>query len=150
MLRKLFASVLTLLLALTGIVGFLLITNATPAVAPISDAEIADASKPYVVKLHARWCPVCMLTKAEWSRIEATYAGRVKLLVFDSTSDSTVAASQAEAARLGLDELLDQYHGATGMVLVLDGGTGEVLAQLGGNHSFEDYQNAIDAVLAAR
>lgn len=147
MLRKLFGSILTLLVTLSGIAGALVISNAAPGVAPISAADISDTSKPYVVKLHARWCPVCMVTKAEWARIEATYADRIKLVVFDSTTTASAERSRAEASRLGLDERLDEYHGATGMVLVLDGETTEVLAQLGGNRPFEDYQDAIDSVL---
>ena len=44
---------------------------------------------PWVVKLHAQWCPVCMLTKGMWSEIEETYAGRVRLAVFDFTDEAT-------------------------------------------------------------
>jgi hypothetical protein len=31
-------------------------------------------TKPYVVKLHAQWCPVCMMTKGVWSRVETSYS----------------------------------------------------------------------------
>lgn len=147
MLRKTLTGSLALALILVAVAASLFIANATPTVAPVSAAAIADDSSPYVVKLHARWCPVCMITKAEWAEIESTYAGRVKLLVFDSTSDTTIRQSMIEAERLGLEGLWDRYQGASGVILVLDGRTKEVLAELGGNRPFEDYRRAIDAVL---
>jgi thiol-disulfide isomerase/thioredoxin len=135
------------LLALAAVVAVLYVTNAPPATPPISLAEAANPTKPYVIKLHAQWCPVCMLTKDEWAEIEEAYAGRVNLVVFDSTNDAAVERSKAEAERLGLGEFLRGYSGATGMVVVLDGRTKNVTAELAGIHPFDGYRAAIDAVL---
>jgi hypothetical protein len=150
MIAKFLSGALVLLLVLVACAGTLFMANATPAVTPISPADLADSATPYVVKLHARWCPVCMLTKAEWAEIETTYAGRAKLLVFDSTSAATVEQSRIEAARLGLEGLWERYRGASGIVVVLDGRTREVVTELAGNRPFDDYRDAIDAVLGAR
>lgn len=147
MLRKFLTGVLVLLLLAVATGGFLFATNTPPEVAAVSAAEIADPSKPFVIKLHAQWCPVCMLTRGEWREIEAAYADRVNLVVFDSTMPSSIERSEAEAERLGLGAFLDSYHGATGMVVVVDGRTKEVLAELGGRHTFEEYALAIDATL---
>lgn len=149
MFRKILGISLAFLLVLVAVGGLLFIGNAAPTVTPVSAATIGDSSRPYVVKLHARWCPVCMLTKAEWAQIDAMYADRVKLLVFDSTNDATIETSKIEAERLGLDGLWDRYRGASGVVLVLDGRTKEILAELAGNRSFEDYRSAIDAAIDA-
>ena len=48
-----------------------------PTVPALSAAEAANTAKPYVVKLHAQWCAICMVTKGAWSEIEKTYASRV-------------------------------------------------------------------------
>lgn len=138
-----------LLLALLVSLGYVMYTrNTAPVVRPVS-ADAAKSGKPYVVKLHAQWCVVCMTTKDEWAAIEKTYAGRVNLVVFDFTTDANVAASRVEAARLGLEKFFEEYSGATGMVVVLDGRTKQVAAQIIGNRDFAEYRTAIDAALAA-
>jgi thiol-disulfide isomerase/thioredoxin len=147
MLRKSLIAVLVLALSLVAAVGVFYLGNPAPAVAAISTADIADTSRPFIVKLHARWCPVCMLTKDEWAEIEARYADRAKLLVFDSTNSASVARSSIEAERLGLTGLWNEYQGASGLVLVLDGESRETLVSLGGLHTFDEYREAIDAVI---
>lgn len=149
MIGKFLRGALVLVVGLAALAAVLIVANAPPAVPPVSAAEATNPSKPYVVKLHAQWCPVCMLTKDEWAEIEAAYADRVNLVVFDSTLESDRTKSRAEADRLGLRDVLDAYYGATGMVLVIDPQTRQVVAQLGGIHPLEDYQTAIDAALTA-
>ena len=82
------------------------VTNGAPPVAAISTEDVAAASRPIVVKLHAQWCVYCRVTKAVWSQIEETYRGRAHFLVLDFTNDTTTEASRAEAARLGLRGVL--------------------------------------------
>jgi thiol-disulfide isomerase/thioredoxin len=125
-------------------------TNTAPTVPAISAAEAAKTDKPYVVKLHAQWCPKCMMTKDVWSQIEAMYAERVNLVVLDFTNDANTEASRAEAERLGLDQFFDEYGGVTGTIAVLDGRTKEVTASIDGNRDFADYRAAIDAILERR
>ena len=74
MIRKLLLVATLMTVTLLGTVAALYAINAAPSV---SDVSVADAAKPVVVKLHARWCPDCLMQKDEWSQIEATYAGRV-------------------------------------------------------------------------
>lgn len=121
--------------------------NPPPSVRPIAAADAAKAGKPYVVKMHAQWCPVCMVTKGVWSQIEQTYGTRVNLLVLDFTNDANTEASRAEAARLGLEKFFDEYSAATGTIVVLDGRTREVVASIKGSRDFADYRAAIDAAL---
>lgn len=122
--------------------------NSTPVVPALATADAAAAGAPWVVKLHAQWCPICMLTKGMWSEIERTYAGRVRLAVFDFTNDETTAASRAEAERLGLVALLDETGYATGSILVLDGRDKRIVAWLNGSRDFGEYRAAIDGALA--
>jgi hypothetical protein len=147
MFKKLLVVTGSIILALAAIVGAAYVTNAPPPVPTITAAEAADSTRPYVVKLHAQWCPICRVSKGVWSQIEQTYAGRVNLLVLDFTSDATTAASRAEATRLGLGAFFDEYEGVTGPVAVLDSRTREVTAFISGR-DFAEYRAAIDARLA--
>ena len=146
MLRKAAPVAFVLIGLLVGFAWAMYARNPAPVVPPVP-AEAANIGKPYVVKLHAKWCVVCMMTKGAWSEIEKTYAGRVNMVVFDFTTDSTTQASRAEAARLGLQRFFDDYAGATGTIVVLDGRTREVLADLDGRRDFGEYRAAIEAAL---
>lgn len=143
------AVALAVVLALVGAGAVLYQRNATPTVPPIATADAAAPGAPWVVKLHAQWCPVCMLTKGIWSAIEREYSGRVRLAVFDFTDEATTAATRADAERLGLGAVLEQAGFATGTILVLDGRTKEITARLHGSRDFAEYRAAIDAALAA-
>ncbi len=147
--RKLLAVLLMIVVALGATGAILYARNGTPTAPPIATADAAAAASPWVVKMHAQWCPVCMLTKGMWSQIEQAYTGRVRLVVFDFTNESTIAATRAEAARLGLDELLEEAGYATGTVVVLDGRTKEITAWINGSREFAEYRAAIDAAIAA-
>jgi thiol-disulfide isomerase/thioredoxin len=147
MIRKLLLVATLMTVTLLGTVAALYAINAAPSVAALSGA---DAAKPFVVKLHARWCPYCLMQKDEWSQIEATYAGRVNFVVLDFTNERATERSRSEAERLNLGSFFDEYAGATGLVVVLDARTKEVLAEVGGNQTFEEYRAAIDAALAVR
>jgi thiol-disulfide isomerase/thioredoxin len=146
MLRKalLILIVVTALLAGAGYSFYL--SNAAPVVAAIS-AEQVNNGKPYVVKLHAQWCALCMITKGVWKQIEDTYGGRVNLVVLDFTNDANTQASRAEASRLGLEKFYEEYGGATGTVVILDGRTKQVAASISGSRDFADYRTAIEAAL---
>jgi thiol-disulfide isomerase/thioredoxin len=147
--RRALVAALAVVAALGGAGAFLYARNATPVVPAIATAEAAAPGGPWVVKLHAQWCPVCMLTKGMWSEIEQQYAGRVRLAVFDFTDADTTAASRREAQRLGLDAVFEEAGFATGPILVLDGRTKEVVAWINGSRNFADYRAAIDSALTA-
>jgi thiol-disulfide isomerase/thioredoxin len=138
-----------MLVVLLGVsAGLLLLTNPAPQVRDIGAGEGGGAARPYVVKLHARWCPVCMVTKDAWASVQDEYVGRVRLVVFDFTTDATTETSRAQAARLGLSAVFDEWVGATGSVLVLDGASKELKQVLHGNLEPAEYRAAIDATLA--
>jgi thiol-disulfide isomerase/thioredoxin len=149
MLKRILVTGVALIAALVALGAFLYARNATPTVPPIATADATVAGAPWVLKLHAQWCPVCMLTKGMWSEIEETYAGRVRLAVFDFTDEATTAASRVEAERLGLAAVFEEVGLATGPILVLDGESKEILTWISGSRDFAEYRAAIDAALAA-
>jgi thiol-disulfide isomerase/thioredoxin len=122
-------------------------TNGAPVVAAVPAAEVSRPTKPFVVKVHAQWCSVCMMTKGVWSQVQGSYAGRVNLVVFDITNEATTAASRAEARRLGLEAFFDEYAGSPGAIYVIDGPTKVVKAELAGDRDLAPYRTAIDAAL---
>jgi thiol-disulfide isomerase/thioredoxin len=140
--------VVTLLGAVLAAFGVIMyLGNPAPAVPAVSALEAAKTGKPFVVKLHAQWCAVCLVTKGVWSQIEETYSRRVNLVVLDFTNDANTEASRAEATRLGLETFFEEYAGATGTIVVLDGRTKEVTASINGSRDFATYRAAIDAAL---
>jgi thiol-disulfide isomerase/thioredoxin len=147
MIKKIFIASLALVIALAvaGIVMFA--KNPAPTVARLSTSE---SGKPYVVKVHARWCPVCMLTKSAWSEIEKAYSASVNLVVFDVTNGAMTEASRSEARRIGLDAFFEEHAGWTGAIAVLDGRTKKVITVLEGHRSVAEYRTAIDAALKTR
>jgi hypothetical protein len=135
--------------SLLAVAAVLYTRNATPVVPQVAAHEAAAPGAPWVVKLHAQWCPVCMWTKGVWSDIEHTYASRVRLVVLDFTNDATTAASRAEAERLGLGDFFEEAGFATGPIAVLDGRDRHVVAWVNGSRDFADYRAAIESALAA-
>ena len=147
--RKILSVALVLVVAVAATGAILYVRNSTPVVPAIATADASVAGAPWVVKMHAQWCPVCMLTKGMWSQVEDAYAGRVRLAVFDFTDEATIAATRAEAQRLGLGAFLEEAGFATGTIVVLDGRTKEILAWINGSRDFAEYRAAIDAAIAA-
>ena len=145
MIKKTLLVVTFLAVAVVAVASVMYVRNAPPAVPTISDVEAANPSRPYVVKLHAQWCPICMLTKTVWSQIEVAYSGRANFVVFDFTNQATTDRSRAEAQRLGLEKFFDDNAGATGTIAVLDGRTKEEVASIHGIRGFDEYRSAIDA-----
>ncbi len=130
-----------------GAGAILVIENPAPEVPPITAAEASATSRPYVIKLHARWCPVCMTTKDAWADVQEAYGDRVNLVVFDFTTTATTEASRARARTLGLEDVFDEHVGETGTVLVLDRASKKVREALHGSRDLADYRAAIDAAL---
>jgi thiol-disulfide isomerase/thioredoxin len=147
MIKKALLVMTSLAVVVVGFAWIMYVGNATPVVRPVSAAEAVNPKKPYVVKLHAQWCPICMLTKGVWAQIERAYSEQVNLVVLDFTNQASTDSSRAEARRLGLEKLFDEYLGATGTIVVLDGRTREVTASIHGSRDFAEYRTAIDAVI---
>ena len=147
MIRRALVTVALLAAVLTLFAYAMYAWNVAPAVPRVSVEEAARTGKPFVIKLHAQWCAVCLVTKDVWGKIEETYAQRVNLVVLDFTNEANTTASRAEADRLGLQKFFEEFSGVTGTIVVLDGRTKEVAASINGSRDFAEYRAAIDTVL---
>src|SRR4051812_48665516 len=120
MIKKLLLLIVLLCLGLV-LIGFTMYeVNSPPSVPRVEIQPGVGTQKPFVVRIHARWCPVCMITKGTWTDLQGGYTGRVHLVVFDLTNDETATLSRAEATRLGLAKFFDEHGGETGAIFVLD------------------------------
>ena len=144
------------LLGVSGLIALLAIgvgaayyLNAAPVVPAIPTDVAANTNKPFVVKLHARYCHICMATMGMWSQVEETYGDRVNLVVFDFTNEANWEASRAEAVRLGMQSFFSEYAGISGVVAVVDPKTKEVTGWIDGSRNFADYRTAIDDAIQA-
>jgi thiol-disulfide isomerase/thioredoxin len=145
--RKIAWAAVSVVVMLAGILYVMYRANVAPIVPEIPSAEAASPTKPFVVKLHAQWCPVCMATTSVWTQIQKEYSSRVNFLVLDFTNDQTTEASRAQATRVGLEKIVDET-GATGVVVVVNGRTKEIMSSIGGSRDMGEYRAAIDAAVA--
>jgi thiol-disulfide isomerase/thioredoxin len=114
-----------------------------PAAAQIS---AADDPRPFVVKVHASWCGTCTALEPTWKKIEADYADRARLVVFDVSDKKSLAEARATAEVLGLSAFLDEYKGSTGTIAVLRSDRVPV-AVLKGEMDLTAYDQAISKAL---
>lgn len=109
--------------------------------APVS-AE-SDASKPFIVKIHADWCGTCQRLTPTFEALNEKLGDGARFVVFDVTDRETVAASQAEADRLGIRSFFDNHKSQTGTIAVLHGATREPVVVLGGVTDTSRYEDAV-------
>jgi thiol-disulfide isomerase/thioredoxin len=148
MLKKKWWMILVSLVALVVVSGLVMfVLNSTPIVPTVSLNDPTTATRPFVVKIHAQWCPVCMLTKGTWTKLQKAYSAGVNLVVFDVTNKETTEASRAEAKRLGLEAFFEAHSGDLGSVYILDGVSKEVKGSVSGSRNLSEYAVLIDEAL---
>lgn len=146
--RLLTVVIRSLLLFFVAGYALLFLFNSAPQPATSSAPSTAGGMKtPFVVKIHARWCPICMASKPAWMKLQKSYGKRARFVVFDVTSGSSKETSRTEAVRLGLEEFFGSYHGRPGSVFIVDGASKEVLASMDGLHGYSAYSAALEEVL---
>src|SRR5688572_12193730 len=138
--RKILLAVVALVVLFVGGVAAAYYVNAAPVVPQVPTEAAAATQKPFVVKLHARYCHICLATMGMWSQVAQSYKDRVHLVVFDFTNETNTEASRAEAVRLGLEPFFNEYSGISGVVVVLDPRTKEVSGWIDGSRDFAEYQ----------
>ncbi len=116
------------------------------AVAASAETEVpadADASRPFVVKVHADWCGTCTKLNPTWEGIQAKIGDNARFVVFDLTDKEAVQRSRAEAERLGLTPFLTRHKRSTGTIAVLDGASREPVIVLRGDTDVAKYEEAV-------
>jgi len=104
----------------------------------------ADASKPFLVKIHADWCGTCTRMNPTFEALQQKVGSETRIVVLDVTDKSTTAAARAEAERLGVTGFFDQYKSKTGTVGVLRGDSREVVQVIKGATDPGRYVTALE------
>ncbi len=128
-----------------GLLVFLALASGATA-GSVSAAE--DASKPFIVKIHADWCGTCTRMNPTFEALEAKLGDRARVVVLDVTDREAEARSTAEADRLGIRPFFDRYKGKTGTVGVLDGRTRDAVTVMKGETDVARYEAAVAAAAA--
>lgn len=110
-------TVRTLMLAVAA--GLLVAQGALAGEMAVSEAS--DASRPFVVKVHADWCGTCRALNATWDELERELGDGARLVILDVTDAASLAKAQAEARRLGIEGFFAAYKSKTGTIAVLRG-----------------------------
>jgi thiol-disulfide isomerase/thioredoxin len=108
----------------------------------------ADASKPFIVKIHASWCGTCTRLEPTFEVLQERIGDEVRIVVLDVSDPEAVVRSATEADRLGIREFFDSYKTRTGTVGVLDGATREPVTVFKGELNAATYEAAVEKARA--
>lgn len=114
-------------------------------------APIKADEKPQIqliaVQLYADGCPLCKTMKPAYEQIQQIFAGQMEFVRFDRSTDETSQASVIMAAGKGLEHIYNSYDG-TGIVLLVDAVTKEVVGQLIPGETLQEMAASINQILA--
>ena len=109
---------------------------------PLAAQAEGEDARPTLVKIHANWCGTCQRIESTWEELKTSYGERANFVVFDVTDRAALQKSQAEAERLGLTNVLDEYKSSTGTIAII-GPDGETLDVFKGVTDAERYEGAL-------
>ena len=104
----------------------------------------ADASRPFVVKVHADSCAKCVNLGPTWTRLDAQVGDGARLVVLDVTNEERFGETKRIARYLGLTGFLRTNMQYTGTVAVLHGETREPVEHFDGETGLSPYLRAIE------
>jgi thiol-disulfide isomerase/thioredoxin len=105
-------------------------------------------TKPLVVVVYADWCPLCQKLKPVLALINEKYAGKIRFVRLDVTSEETAAKSMQQAKSLGLEQFFQKNREKTSLVVIQDASGHEVFRAVH-DYDFQHYANVLDQQLRA-
>lgn len=106
--------------------------------------------KPVVVDIYASWCPACTNIAPTLSQLKKEYAGKAHFVVLDVSDKSKANQAAAKARQLGLGRFFDANKSQTGLVVIIDPATGNILAQHRNNPNKSAYTSVLNAAISRR
>jgi len=107
----------------------------------VSDAK--DASKPFIVKIHADWCGTCQHLVSTFKALEKKLGKQTRIVILDVTDRQSTRAAYAEAKRLGILDWFKENQARTGTVAVMRGDTRAPVKILKGETDVALYEAAV-------
>jgi thiol-disulfide isomerase/thioredoxin len=96
------------------------------------------------VSLYAEWCGSCKHLDAMLDDIKREFEeGNILFIYLDKTTDFDVNQSRKKAKMLGFEDVSNKYEGRTGLVLLIDPDSGELLKEITASMSAEDIKAAL-------
>ena len=102
-----------------------------------------DASRPFVVKIHADWCGTCTRLNPVIDALEERVGSAARVVVLDVTDREAIERSAAEADRLRIRTFFEVHKSKTGTVGVLHGATRRPVRILRGEMDVAEYEAAL-------
>ncbi len=125
----------------------LLLASAVFSVLAFSGSPSTE-NKPLVVVVYADWCPLCQKLKPALALINEKYAGKIRFVRLDVTSEETTAKSKQQAQSLGLEQFFEKNHERTSLVVIQDPSGHEVFRAVH-DYDFKHYATVLDQQLRA-
>jgi len=130
--------------ALAALSLFTLALYTSPA---LKAAEPPEEARLLAVSFHSANCPACQVLEPRINTVIPEYRGAgVKFVRFDFTFKEPEAL-EALAREKGLDDIFNDYRGATGFMLLVERGTGDILSTITVRDTVDDIRSAMDGAL---
>lgn len=136
-------AVLTLLLAVISYTTYAYQTQTTSIA-----IENTSETKLIAVRMYADWCGNCKALDPKVDAIKGSFHARGVLFTrFDQTDEFAVAQSEMLAARTQLSAAFEEWKGKTGVMLLVDPTSGDILKVINHRMSPEEISAAIESLL---
>lgn len=117
------------------LISLALLICSTTLLADVTEAKAQDNENEEVtliaVRMYADWCGNCKQLDAKIDEIKSDFADTgILFLYYDQTDDYTSSQATKKAQVLGMSDIFSEYKGRTGMLLLVNPKTGELIEEL--------------------
>lgn len=139
-----------------GVFGLAILTTAYTAASGVDTAQqpaatvAAPKAELILVKYHADWCPNCNAMLPVWEQAKFQHAkedSRVLFVKLDKTDKDDARQAELLSTELGLTEAWKSYGKRTGVMVLFNAQTHEVVREFTRTDSAADVKAAIAAAL---
>ncbi len=78
--------------------------------------------QPFLVQIHADWCPTCRYIDPTLQKLKKTYQGKVRFVTLNVTNRKTMEQAKINAGKVGLGSWFEANRSKTGLVTIIMNG----------------------------